>query len=47
MAEIMRFTPTLQKAVVKGKLKDKDNVMNWVMSQVYFPLVLMHESAYF
>lgn len=30
----MRVTSRLQKAVMEKKLKDQDNVMNWVLSQV-------------
>uniref|UniRef100_F1KR85 UDP-glucose:glycoprotein glucosyltransferase 1 n=1 Tax=Ascaris suum TaxID=6253 RepID=F1KR85_ASCSU len=31
--EVMKATPKLQKAIMSGKLKDKDNVMNWILSQ--------------
>lgn len=31
----MKATPKLQKAIMSGKLKDKDNVMNWILSQVW------------
>lgn len=34
MAEIMRATGRLQKAIASGKLTDKENVMNWILSQV-------------
>uniref|UniRef100_A0A0R3RF81 UDP-glucose:glycoprotein glucosyltransferase n=1 Tax=Elaeophora elaphi TaxID=1147741 RepID=A0A0R3RF81_9BILA len=33
MMEIMRVTSRLQKAVMEKKLKDRDNVMNWILSQ--------------
>ncbi|EFO25210.1 UDP-glucose:Glycoprotein Glucosyltransferase containing protein [Loa loa] len=33
MMEIMRVTSRLQKAVMEKKLKDQDNVMNWILSQ--------------
>lgn len=31
--QIMKLTTSLQKAVVSGRLTDKDNVQNWVLSQ--------------
>ncbi|VDO30171.1 unnamed protein product [Onchocerca flexuosa] len=31
--EIMRVTSRLQKAVMEKRLKDEDNVMNWILSQ--------------
>jgi UDP-glucose:glycoprotein glucosyltransferase len=31
--QIMRQTPILQRAVMAGKLTDKDNVQNWILSQ--------------
>lgn len=34
MMEIMRVTSRLQKAVMEKRLKDQDNVMNWILSQV-------------
>ncbi|CAG9534356.1 unnamed protein product [Cercopithifilaria johnstoni] len=33
MMEIMRVTSRLQKAVMEKRLKDHDNVMNWILSQ--------------
>uniref|UniRef100_A0A0N4ZS70 UDP-glucose:glycoprotein glucosyltransferase n=1 Tax=Parastrongyloides trichosuri TaxID=131310 RepID=A0A0N4ZS70_PARTI len=33
MAEISKQTPYIQKAIMNGKLTDKDNVMNWIMSR--------------
>ncbi|KAM3728409.1 UDP-glucose:glycoprotein glucosyltransferase [Dirofilaria immitis] len=33
MMEIMRVTSRLQKAVMEKRLKDQDNVMNWILSQ--------------
>ncbi|KAE9555965.1 hypothetical protein FO519_000821 [Halicephalobus sp. NKZ332] len=33
LTAIMRQTPTIQKAVMAGKLTDKDNIQNWIMSQ--------------
>lgn len=46
LTEIMHQTPNLQKAVYKGELTDKDNVVDYIMSQPnimprYFPLKLM------
>ncbi|VDM92188.1 unnamed protein product, partial [Litomosoides sigmodontis] len=33
MMEIMRVTSRLQKAVMEKRLRDQDNVMNWILSQ--------------
>ncbi|MFH4973666.1 hypothetical protein AB6A40_000375 [Gnathostoma spinigerum] len=33
ITEIMKVTPKLQQAIRKGKLKNRDNVMNWILSQ--------------
>ncbi|CEF63031.1 UDP-glucose:glycoprotein glucosyltransferase 1 [Strongyloides ratti] len=33
MNEVSKQTPYIQKAVMNGKLTDKDNVMNWIMSR--------------
>lgn len=33
LTTIMKQTPTIQRAVMTGKLTDKDNVQNWIMSQ--------------
>uniref|UniRef100_A0A0K0FWP3 UDP-glucose:glycoprotein glucosyltransferase 1 (inferred by orthology to a human protein) n=1 Tax=Strongyloides venezuelensis TaxID=75913 RepID=A0A0K0FWP3_STRVS len=33
MSEVSKQTPYIQKAVMNGKLTDKDNVMNWIMSR--------------
>uniref|UniRef100_A0AAF5D0C5 UDP-glucose:glycoprotein glucosyltransferase n=1 Tax=Strongyloides stercoralis TaxID=6248 RepID=A0AAF5D0C5_STRER len=38
MNEISKQTPFIQKAIMNGKLTDKDNVMNWIMSR---PTVLL------
>lgn len=31
--QIMRQTTSIQRAVMTGKLTDKDNVQNWIMNQ--------------
>jgi len=33
LTAIMRQTPTIQRAIMSGKLTDKDNIQNWIMSQ--------------
>lgn len=33
MVEVMRITPKLQRAVIKGELQDRVNVGNWIMEQ--------------
>ncbi|VDK74908.1 unnamed protein product [Anisakis simplex] len=34
VSEVMKATPKLQRAIMSGKLKEKDNVMNWILSQM-------------
>ncbi|PAV88980.1 hypothetical protein WR25_14939 [Diploscapter pachys] len=33
MYEVMKITPTIQRAVMEGRLKDRSNVANWLMEQ--------------